>query len=884
MPTIITRYLDTSASAGGDGTSLGTAYKTMPAALSDILGDFGSFTASDVLVQLYCSGGDDTLSANPTAWNSTTDATRYLEIFFTGSYRLVQSNSFWSLMSFATKKVVLHSVNLLHTGSRTNDARGIDFGTGASGGWYEIDGGKIICTGTGTPSGLHQSVRVAGTANPTVIYRNLEIGGWGTGPGLNSGFGGGRTTVVDNCTVRDCTTGIRVRRVAGDTFLVRNNIAYGNGTDYSVEDSGGTFTHSNNLSADATSPDAALQSQVLTFNAAGSGDYRLAASDVVAIGGGTDLSADTYGFTTDALGTTRRTPWSLGAYEYIGAAFSHSFRGRDILVDAAASKMANSIVDWHWEFGDGDESCGEFCDHTYVGDTISFDVTLTVTDTLGNTSQATASVAPSYAYYIATTGTSGGTGSISDPLSFSAWAAGGVTHDEVYHGFPPTDTVTFWVRGGTYSLANQTVDREGTVDHPYYIRPYPGEHVIIEGRLNFAGTYQVLQGDFEYRSPDPETTTDVLVDVHGDFNQVLGGIFHDSGASGVGVWDDSDSPVVADCVVYNNGNHTNQDHGIYINGPTNRYLRGNIIFNNWAYGVHHYSITAGWVSNLYADWNISFNNGHIADDRSGNFTRPDLFSGGSNATNLNWTNNKTWRPDDGENTLDILSDVTGGTNTDLQRTGNYLVGGVTVATFTGTVDQTGNTEYDSAAPPTSGTDVFVRASTDLIGLGQIVVYNWDDVGTVDVDVSSILRRGDSYAIYEAQDILGSAVASGTWDGASNITLPLAEVVVPDPIGRSFTTPPTTGTTFHAFVVRRTAQSYVAPTSSQVAYPASDVSVSGWTTNTGATTGLAATLADQSDTTWIESTTEDGDVVEVQLDAIDWPEQGDVTITLRHRGT
>lgn len=322
-PTIVDRYVDT-ASSGGDGTTTATsganaAYSSITAALSDIGADFPSFVTSDVLVRLHCAGGDDTLSANPTAWNSTTDATRYLEIFFTGNYRIVQSNSFWSLMVFATKKVVLHGVNLLHTGGRTNDARGIDFGTGASSGWYEIDGGAILCTGAGTPSTNHQSVRVAGTSNPTVIQRNLVVSGWGKGTCPNSGFGGGRVTVVDNCTVVNCTTGIVGVRNSGDTVILRNNVAQGNTADYGVTGSGGTYTHSGNISEDASSPDAALASTAITFADEAGGDYHLAAAGTAADESGTDLSADTYGFTTDKDGVTRSVPWSSGAYEAVSA-------------------------------------------------------------------------------------------------------------------------------------------------------------------------------------------------------------------------------------------------------------------------------------------------------------------------------------------------------------------------------------------------------------------------------------------------------------------------------------------------------------------------------------------------------------------------------------
>lgn len=878
MPTTIDRYLDT-ASSGGDGTTPATsgaaaAYADMADALAGIASDFPDFVTSDVLVRLHCTGGDDSWAANPTVWTSTTDSTRYLEIFFGGSYRLIQSNSFWRVMFFSTFKVVLHDLNLLHTGSRTNDAKGVDFSSGT--GWYELDGGQIACTGSGTPSAAHQAVVCSGISSPTIIQRNLVLRGWGINNCANDGFGGGRTTVLDNCTLLDGTTGVTVRRNTSDTWIVRNCVAQNNSSaDYSVLGSGGTFTHSGNLSGDATCVDAAGASATVTFVDAVAGDYHLDTAGTDADASGTDLSGDTYSFTTDRDGVTRSVPWSSGAYE-ARATFTVTVLGRDARFDAADSTMPSTVVDWHWEFGDGDESTGEQSDHTYLGQTTAFTVMLTTTDDLGNTASCTRSVSPGPAYYIATTGTSGGVGSAADPLSLTDVLVGTIVHDEVYHGFPPTETVTFWLVAGTYAL-DVSADREGTSTNPYFFRAIPGDHVIFNGRIGLTGSDMRFQG-MEWYDSSPSTGAGLLFDCHCPRGQLLDAIVHDSGYSGVGLWNEATDAVVADCVIYNNGTHTNADHGVYFNGNSgSKYVRGNVVFNNWQYGLHNYSSVSGEVQGTVADGNICFLNGTIGP----NLTGPDMFSGGSTCTDLSWTNNRGYRLDDGELVMTLGVGEAG--NTGLIRTGNYLVGPVAIGTFGGTVDQSGNTEIDPGSPPT-GIVVLVRASVDVLGVGQIAVYNWDDVATVDVDVSSILRRGDSYAIYEAQDILGSAVASGTWDGTSDITLPMDEVVVPDPIGRSFTTPPTTGTTFHAFVVRRTAQSYVAPPSTQVAYPVSDVSVSGWTTDTGATTGLAATLADQSDTTWIESTTEAGDVVEVQLDPLDWPEQGDVSVTLRHRGT
>jgi hypothetical protein len=141
------------------------------------------------------------------------------------------------------------------------------------------------------------------------------VDGYGKGNCSNSGFGGGRTTVTDNCTVINCDTGITISRNAGDTVIVRNNVCQGNTTGFALTGSGGTYTHSGNISDDTTSPEASLQSTTVAFVNAAGGDYHLATAGSAADATGTDLSAAAFGFTVDRDGVTRTVPWSSGAYE-----------------------------------------------------------------------------------------------------------------------------------------------------------------------------------------------------------------------------------------------------------------------------------------------------------------------------------------------------------------------------------------------------------------------------------------------------------------------------------------------------------------------------------------------------------------------------------------
>jgi hypothetical protein len=56
--------------------------------------------------------------------------------------------------------------------------------------------------------------------------------------------------------------------------------------------------------------------------------------------------------------------------------------------------------------------------------------------------------------------------------------------------------------------------------------------------------------------------------------------------------------------------------------------------------------------------------------------------------------------------------------------------------------------------------------------------------------------------------LGTPLQTGLYDGETDLTVPLDAVTPPTPLGRSYRTPPNPGRAFHAFVLRRTAQSYI----------------------------------------------------------------------------
>jgi hypothetical protein len=69
-----------------------------------------------------------------------------------------------------------------------------------------------------------------------------------------------------------------------------------------------------------------------------------------------------------------------------------------------------------------------------------------------------------------------------------------------------------------------------------------------------------------------------------------------------------------------------------------------------------------------------------------------------------------------------------------------------------------------------GVDVFVRPNQYEPGRAHIAVLNWDRVPKVNVDLSKVLKVGQSYRIFNVQNLWGAPVASGTYDGG-DVALP-----------------------------------------------------------------------------------------------------------------
>ncbi len=453
----------------------------------------------------------------------------------------------------------------------------------------------------------------------------------------------------------------------------------------------------------------------------------------------------------------------------------------------------------------------------------------------------TSPTAPSTGRFVSPTGSAGNDGSLARPWDLRTALAGSAVRAGE----------TVWLRGGTYSGCF-TSNLNGTASAPIVVRQYPGERAILDNgscndpALTANGSYTHFWG-FEVMNSAPRKEGPLGINAFGDYLKFINLTIHDAAATGIGFWATADGGEIYGSVIYNNGRNFNLDHGIYTqNNTAQKVLADNLVFNNWAYGVHAYGSDQALVKNYLVDGNITFGNGSIGE----NGNAPNLFVGaGSALSGITVTNNMAYM--NGTNSGNVWVGYSWGpTNSDVTLTGNYIVGGsqaLRVWKFTrATVSNntiyglsqlvnimesfagfswTNNTYYGNAGASNwngstfagfrssglgagdvvagtrpTGTKVFVRPNRYEAGRANVAVYNWDRVGSVSVDLSNVLRAGDRYEVRNAVAFTGAPVASGTYGGGA-ISLPTS-VTPTQPIGGSANPVPQTPE-FQAYVVVKT---------------------------------------------------------------------------------
>lgn len=470
---------------------------------------------------------------------------------------------------------------------------------------------------------------------------------------------------------------------------------------------------------------------------------------------------------------------------------------------------------------------------------------------------------PADEFHVTPAGTTQGNGSTTEPWDLATALSPPCV-------VRPGDTI--WLHGGTYR-GGFTSRLAGTAAAPIVVRGAPGERVTIDtsprderdnGHLLLLGGDTVYR-DFEVTCSHPARETTIAgswpedirrgtVDVRGSRLSLVNLVVHDLG-SGVGFWADGVGGEVSGCLIYNNGwrgPDRGHGHAIYAqNAKGTKRIVDNILFHQFAYGIHVYGSEKAPLKGFEIAGNIAFQNGCLS--TSGENSPGIMVGGGSPAERIAIRDNTVV----GGGIR--LGYSWGTTSEDVICTGNYCEGLVvrdfrrgefsknTVVAHSGVVqlegagklllsghkwnlndyyvtdgrwgqcaiieDKTSRglsfeefrrvTGLDSKSTFTEGKPkdlrVIVRPNAHEPGRAHMAVLNPASLPEVEVDLSRVLKPGQSFRIVSAKDFFGPPLVRGVYEGRP-VRVPMKAVAGPPPLGLDNAKLPVTEPQFAAFVV------------------------------------------------------------------------------------
>lgn len=457
-------------------------------------------------------------------------------------------------------------------------------------------------------------------------------------------------------------------------------------------------------------------------------------------------------------------------------------------------------------------------------------------------------------FYVSVTGNPQASGTFDEPWDIAT----ALSQPE---GVVPGSVI--WLRGGRYgdSKTYFTSKLKGTAESPIIVRQWKDEHVTLDGALIVNGAYTWFWG-FEITSSQTDRTGDrynptagTLDGVHafGPFTRFINLVVHDT-REGFGLWTPAEGAEVTGCIIYHNGwqgPDRGHGHGIYTqNQGAAKLLRDNIIFNQFAMGIHGYGSAKAFVQHFLLEHNAVFNNGSLAEEgRTDNI----FFGSGGSMSDIRLAANYTYHTPGANIGTSRAGWNFGGQNEDLSMTGNYFMGGFLALEMRNwnRVNFKGNTMYSASAinvflqskdlsnyswdenryfglgrfylsgqsmnydawrkatnfesgsqftpGAPQGVWTFLHRNPYESSRGNLVIYNWDRSPSVDVDLSSLVAEGASFEIRDAQNYYAAPLQTGTYSGGT-ISVAMTDLKLTQPLGKVPNPPSHTGPDFAVFVV------------------------------------------------------------------------------------
>jgi len=416
-------------------------------------------------------------------------------------------------------------------------------------------------------------------------------------------------------------------------------------------------------------------------------------------------------------------------------------------------------------------------------------------------------------FYVAPWGTNRGDGSISNPWNLGYALKGPPA-------VQPGDTI--WMLGGVYRANGRPTkfysSLQGAPNRPITVRQYPGERAIIDGSLSqLTGSWVNYRG-FEIMNsmkrrntletgPFPRAfwgsdgrgnTTDFAVpgfDLRARRVKLINLIIHDSIGGGILLTTNALNPELYGNIVYHNGwqgGDRGHGHGLYAqnNAPSVAEVRDNLFFSNYALGAQATG-TGSLVDNFNIRGNVFFFNSNISREHQGTLV---LGPFGGNARNITLARNYFYETQ--PSGTDVNIGYVGGIVDGLVQE-NYFATRVSFSPNNQNVEVLNNTTVDALDSGKESNVVVVRPNKYEPGRAHVIVYNWQRLPEVAVDLSNVLVPGTAFEIRSAQNILGPPVVEGEYAGGT-VLLPMHGLHVARPLMANAT--PATAPRFNVFVV------------------------------------------------------------------------------------
>lgn len=323
---VVTRYVNTASSAGGDGTTNATsganrAYASLNEWEADEQTDL--VTAADNHI-VFCEGSSaDTAAVVVLGWTTgaandivikTTQANRHSGKWDTGKYRIIAAGY------FAVLRIQEEYVSVI--GLQFDNSHDTTGGANANGIWINnLTGSYDILithcvvrktTAVGPSIGINSE---SNTSSSTITLINNIVYDFNDGI-KHDGSDNDTVNIYNNHSIGNANTGILYIMIgSSDTLNLRNNVCFNNTDDYnSVGFTAATESITHNAYSQGADPgssgvDISADAGTDLFEAYASDDFHLRAGSSL-LGVGVDLSGT---FTDDIDGETRVTPWDIGA-------------------------------------------------------------------------------------------------------------------------------------------------------------------------------------------------------------------------------------------------------------------------------------------------------------------------------------------------------------------------------------------------------------------------------------------------------------------------------------------------------------------------------------------------------------------------------------------